>query len=190
MFNGELSLENSKIISFIIISCGFMSIVVNLAQDGNFDIQEFHILHTFLCWPSIAEDLMMSFILWSFRYIERLLGEKSMVCLLLNNLIVFLPMFCVTIYISGIKRHFSFILFIPCSLFVFMIWRIPSAPFLKIPKMSDKAIVTILFSIELIMQFPFSALSLITSVFGYIFWLNDSFGIKRILANFNFFDVN
>lgn len=188
MFNGDLSLENSKFISFIIIFCGFMSIVVDLAQDGNFDIHEFYILQTFFCWPSIIEDFIISFILWSFRYIERLIGEKTMICFLLNNLITFLPIFCVTIYIYGIKRHFSFLFFIPCSLFIFMLWRIPSTPFFKVPKLSDKIIVTILFSIEVIMQFPLSALSLISSICGYIFWVNDSFKIKRILTNLNFDD--
>lgn len=189
MFNGELSLENSKFISFVIIFCGFMSIVINLAQDGIFDIKEFHILHTFFCWPSITEDLIITFILWSFRYIERLLGEKSMICFLLNNLIAFLPIYCVIIYVTGIKRHFSFFFFIPCSLFVFMIWRIPSVPFSKMPKFSDKIIVTFLFSIEIIIQFPFSILSLLTSIIGYIFWINDFFKIKRIISYFNINDA-
>lgn len=174
----------------MMISCGFMSIVINLAQDDNFDIQIFHLLHTFICWPSIAEALIISFILWSFRYVERLLGEKSLFCFLLNNFIVFFPVFCVIIRIAGIKHHFSFLFFIPCSLFVFMVWRIPSTPIYKNSKLNDKVIITILFSIESILQFPFSFLCLLSSSFGYYFWVNDSFKIRRVIFNICFNDTS
>ena len=146
MYYGDLSLQNAKYTSFVLVFCGFMSIVAILAQDEIFDVPILDIFQTLICWPSMIEVVVISFTLWSLRHIERLLGQNSTQLFLLVNFVTYAPTFCAIIYTFGIKSHYSLLFFVPYSLFIFMLWRVPA---LSLDKM-DKLLISCVFSVEII----------------------------------------
>ncbi|OHT01510.1 hypothetical protein TRFO_31660 [Tritrichomonas foetus] len=185
MFDGDLSLDNSKITSIVLITCGFMSVVVSLAQDDIFEIPALDIIQTLICWPSIFESVIISFTLWSLRHIERILGIRSISEFFFINFLISIPTFYFAIFISGFKRHYSIMFFIPYSLFIFMIWRLPAITFHSKPKINDKVLISIIFIFEILWQLPYSILSLIAANIGYMLWSYDKFKFRERRHNIN-----
>ncbi|OHT01269.1 hypothetical protein TRFO_31938 [Tritrichomonas foetus] len=134
-----------------------------------------------LCWPTILEGFCMAFCLWAFRHIERLLGRKSFAIYLLYNVLTFLPTFLLILQIRGFKSHFSFLFFIPFSLFVFMLWRLPATHYSG--PLTDKFIVCLAVFIVVVLRFPFSIMTLLSASIGYYCWTFDIFKLRRILTN-------
>lgn len=154
-----------------------MSITVNLAQDGIFEIMLLDVIQTFICWPSLLETIFISCILWMLRHIERLIGILSILTYFFIQMLCSLPFFCFVLSWKGFKKHYSFLYFVPYSLFVYMVWRIPSYHSAFI----DKILPSILFSLIILLNFPFSIFNLIAAVLGYSFWINHSFRFQKCL---------
>lgn len=180
MFNGGLDFSGAPIIENIVILLGFLTIVLYLAQDKSVTIHILDIIQTFLCWPTVLEGIHIAFCLWCFRHIERLLGMKSFNIYLLYNFITYLPIFLLALQIKGFKGHISFLFFIPFSLFIFMIWRIPSVVYSG--PLTDKFIVCLSFVFVIVLRFPFSILTILSSALGYYLWTKDALMLKRIAS--------
>lgn len=180
MFKGSLDFSGAPITENIVILLGFLTIVLYLAQDKSVTIPILDIIQTFLCWPTIFEGIHVAFCMWSCRHIERMLGLKCFVIYLLYQFITYLPIFFFVLLLKGFKGHFSFLFFIPFSLFVFMIWRIPSDVYAG--PLTDKFIVCLSFVFVIILRFPYSIMTIFSSAFGYYLWDRDFLLLKRLAS--------
>lgn len=180
MFKGSLDFSGAPIIENIVTLLGFLTIVLYLAQDKSVTIPILDIIQTFLCWPTIFEGIHIAFCMWSLRHIERLLGLKSFTIYLLYNFITYVPIFLFVLLLKGFKGHFSFLFFVPFSLFIFMIWRLPSEVYSG--PLTDKFIVCLSFVFVVILRFPYSILVILSSALGYYLWARDYLMIKRLAS--------
>ena len=181
MFNGNLIFKGAPITGNIIIIVGFLTAVLSYAQDGQYSIPLLDILQSFLCWPTVLEGFCIAFCLWSFRHIERLLGQKSFILFFLYNFLSYIPTFLLVTAIKGFKYHFSFLFFIPFSLFIFMFWKLPSVVYSG--PLTDKFIVCLAVFIITLLRFPFSIMAILSGVCGYYLWNTDLLKLKRMLLN-------
>lgn len=115
-------MERSPVMSNIMILVSFFSVVLFLAQEEALDISLLHGVQTLFCWPSFFECVIFTVCLWFFRDFERILGRSSYL-FLIHSFLAFLPFFVIMLIYQGFKYHFSLILFVPYSLFVFMMWN-------------------------------------------------------------------
>ena len=123
MFDGDLWIEGSPVLSNLVFMLGFFTLVLAAAQEDDVIIPTLDIFHTFISWPSLNEGTLLTVCLWCFRNIERILGMKALLQFLFYNLITYLPFFALVIVLKGFNLHFSFFYFIPFSLFIFVIWN-------------------------------------------------------------------
>lgn len=180
MLKGNFSFDGAPIISDTVITLSFLTVVLVSVQDQSVSIPILDIIQTFLCWPTIFEGVSAFFCLWCFRQIERMFGLKGFIIFLLYNFLTFLPSFLISLEIYGFKGHFSFLYFIPFSLFIFMLWRIP-ATFYSGP-LTDKFIVCLSFFFIIALRLPISILALMSAILGYYLWSIDFFRFKKFAS--------
>ena len=172
MFNGFKMFCGAPFISNLIVIADFLTILLYLSKDEN-EISFFQVL-------------IITFCLWSFRYLERILGQLTLVIYMLYNLISYLPFFVAILVFKGFKYNMSLLIIIPISFLVFTIWRIPEMNVYK--NVTDKMIISILMFLVFILS-PFQCLvALLSSIIGYNFWEKDIFKLmsffkKRSLDN-------
>ena len=172
-------------ISNLIVIADFLTILLYLSKDEN-EIYFLDVVQTLFCWPSLFQGLIITFCLWSFRYLERILGQLTLVIYMLYNLISYLPFFVAILVFKGFKYNMSLLIIIPISFLVFTIWRIPEMNVYK--NVTDKMIISILMFLVFILS-PFQCLvALLSSIIGYNFWEKDIFKLmsffkKRSLDN-------
>ena len=185
MFNGFKMFCGAPFISNLIVIADFLTILLYLSKDEN-EIYFLDVVQTLFCWPSLFQGLIITFCLWSFRYLERILGQLTLVIYMLYNLISYLPFFVAILLFKGFKYNMSLLIIIPISFLVFTIWRIPEMNVYK--NVTDKMIISILMFLVFILS-PFQCLvALLSSIIGYNFWEKDIFKLmsffkKRSLDN-------
>ncbi|OHT00879.1 hypothetical protein TRFO_32352 [Tritrichomonas foetus] len=135
------------------------------------------IIHILFCWNSIFEGFFMSFIIWSLRNIERIVGFKSFRNFMIYNWISYLP-FCILInFLTGIETHLPMNYFYPFGLFSFMLYYIPSQPIFLI--LTDKCVLTLAFILDIIVYLPYSLVPVVTGAVGTAMWSYDVFHLGR-----------
>ncbi|KAK8842730.1 hypothetical protein M9Y10_025593 [Tritrichomonas musculus] len=177
MFDGDLWTEGSPILSNFVFLAGFFTLVLSAAQEDDIIIPTLDIFHTFISWPNFNEGVIITFCLWCFRNIERILGIKVLVQFLFYNLISYLPLFITTIILKGFRSHFSFLFFVPFSLYIFIVWQIPSVKLFSV--LTDKIAISLAFIFLVCCHFPFSLFPLISAIIGNIIWSFDVFRLKK-----------
>ena len=168
MFFGELSFHDSILTPNIAFLTLFMTVVLSIAQDDSLPIPALDVFQCFFCWKSMFEAGIITGSLWMLRHIERLIGTKMLFKFFVVNMLTFLPFFAALILALGFKIHFSFFYFLPFSLFLFSIWKIPSLAIAG--HLTDKLVVICLLILLVYLQFPYSIAPLISSIIGYCIW--------------------
>lgn len=177
MFDGDLWIEGSPILSNFVFLIGFFTLVLSAAQEDDIVIPALDVFHTFISWPNFNEGAIITVCIWCFRNIERALGLKVLILFLIYNFITYLPLFILTIFLQGFRYHFSFFFFVPYSLYVFIFWQIPPVKLFYF--LSDKMVISFAFLFLTICHFPFSLFPLISGIVGNILWSFDVFGLKK-----------
>ncbi|OHT09012.1 UBA/TS-N domain containing protein [Tritrichomonas foetus] len=188
MFDGDLWIDGSPLLSNIVFLLAFFTLILTAAQEDDITIPTLDVFHTFISWPSFNEGTILTVCLWCFRNIERILGMKVFLQLLFYNFVTYLPLFIVTILLKGFVSHFSFFYFIPFALYVFVLWQIPPVKIFSF--ISDKIIITVAFLIVILLHFPFSLFPLISGILGHVLWSYDIFRFKKCINEPIEFDEN
>ena len=177
MFDGDLWVEGSPILTNFVFLIGFFTLVLSAAQEDDIIIPTLDVFHTFISWPNFNEGTIITVCIWCFRNIERVLGFKVLIQFLFYNFITYLPLFILTVFLRGFRYHFSFFFFVPFSLYIFIVWQIPPVKLFHF--LSDKMVISFAFLFLIICHFPSSLLPLISSIFGNILWSFDVFGLRK-----------
>lgn len=159
----------------------FMTIIMYSVQHADLKIPFLNVVQTFLCWPSILEGYLTLFAIWAMRYVQRILGTCGFCSFMTYQFICFLPIFILVTLMYGFGINFSFLNFIPYSLYVFVAWRLPSVVFAK--PLTDKFILSLAMFLIFLAKFPFSLFPLTTAICGYCLWARDLFKIQRSLIH-------
>ena len=179
MFDGDYSWDNVLIIECIFLHVEFLTIVLSSVQSSKNRIFFLDIIQTFLCWPTNTQGICISILLWCFRSIERILGHTGLLIYLLYSLITFIPVFCFAIYLEGFEHHFPFLIFVPLSLFVYTMIRIPDGYH---SVFSDKFGIIMVFFLVLIQNIIPNTLSLFAALLGYFIWKKDCFRLRKLIC--------
>lgn len=180
MINGSRDFTGSPILSNMAILMLFMSTVLSLAQEDDFEIPFLDKVHTYLCWPTFFEGILLLACLWSFRHIERLLGQKSFIIYQFYAFIAYLPVFFFIIAIKKYRYHFSFFYFVPYSLFAFMFWQIPAT--MISPPITDKIMISMVMAMIVSTKLPYSILAFGSGIIGFYLWNNDILQLRRLTS--------
>jgi hypothetical protein len=164
MFQGDLTLGSTRITSDLIVLVTFFSVVVLLARDDRLDIPLLDVVQTLFCWPSFFECILIPLFLWLFRDFERMLGLRAFAQFLGLNFLAFFPFFLGVLLSRGVWCHYSLPLFLPYSLFLFMVWHIPATPI--VAGVHDKHVALALFIALFCYELPTSFLTLTAAVLG------------------------
>lgn len=168
MLSGDSCFGGSVIILSVLAVVCYMSLLVYFAQDDELDIAELHVIQTLFCWPSFLEMLLIAVLLYFHRDVERILGLRSFMLLLISNFLTFIPTFLIVIWIKGCKQHFSLLLFIPYAVFVYAFDNIPPTPLLW--GATDKLLSFGVFISLVSCRLPESILCLVSALCGYFLW--------------------
>ena len=177
MFDGDLWIEGSPILTNLVFLIGFFTLVLSAAQEDDIVVPTLDIFHTFISWPNFNEGTIITLCIWCSRNIERILGLKVLIQFLFYNFITYLPLFILTIFLKGFRYHFSFFFFVPFSLYIFIVWQIP--PIKMFSFLSDKMIVSLAYLFLVLCHFPYSLFPLISAIIGNILWSFDVFNLKK-----------
>ena len=180
MFEGETAFP--PIISKLTLFSEFLTVVLTSAQDPSTKIKILDILQTFFCWPSKYQGFLVFVLLYATRGIERILGTTSFITFLIYNFICFLPVFLLVMYFEGFDHHFPFLLFIPLSLFVYSLFKIPSS-FVEAP-LTDKLLVCMIFFLFFLHHILPYTLALISVSLGNYLWHIDLFKIRFCVTGY------
>lgn len=172
MYQGNLWIEGAPSQIFYLFVVPVFSIIIWLIELTNYANSKVRIIHILFSWSSFFEIFLMTFIIWSLRHIERILGKKQFIIFLFYNFIFYLP-FCIIFNIFSkqsipLNLHY----FYSYSLIMFMLAYIPSSPIFLI--LDDKLVITLCFILDIAVYAPMTFIPLITSILGTIAW---SFGI-------------
>lgn len=179
MFRGDLLFEGSPLILNIIGAFTFLTIVVLWTGDSDDRLLFIEAAHSILCYSSFKECFLTVLILWSFRNIERMMGSRPLLNLFIYNLLTYLPFFVLMVVFLGFLRNIILIRFIPYSLFIYMLWNLPSISVSGF--LGDKIVVILFFVALMIPTFPFCFVPLFTSIFGNILFHKDVFCLKKLI---------
>ena len=177
MFRGGNRPRENGVLSNVVSLSGFLTIVLYFGQDRQLEIPLLDVIQTFFCWPSFFEGLATTFCLWSFRHIENILGPQGFVTYLMYNAITYVIPFVFVVTVFGFRVHFSMFNFIPYSLYVFTFWRIPAVMFAN--PITDKDAISLAMLIVFLGRLPYSFMSLISAIFGYILWCMDALHLRK-----------
>jgi hypothetical protein len=180
MFHGDASFEGSQILADIALFIGFLTAVLYFTQDQTIEIPLLDIVQTLLCWPSFLEGFLITFCLWSFRHIERMLGLSGFIAFIIYNFLAYLGPFFLVLTLKGFHARFPLLGFIPHSLFVFMIWRLPAVMFAE--PLTDKFVISLSMLLVVTGRFPYSIFSLLAAIAGYSAWSHDVLWIRKLLS--------
>jgi hypothetical protein len=180
MFHGSRSFEGSPILSDIALFVGFLTTVLYFAQDPSLEIPILDVVQTLCCWPSFLEGFLITICLWAFRHIERMLSVNGFLAFLLYNAITYIPFFILVLKLKGFHARFSLLGFVPHSLYIFMVWRLPSVMFTE--PLTDKFVISLSMLLVLTARFPYSIMSLLSAAFGYWAWNSDLFRIREFFS--------
>ena len=96
------------------------------------------------------------------------------------NAITYIPVFVSVVYFAGFRLRFSLLNFVPYSLFVFTIWRVPAVKFAD--PVTDKMAVSLAMLIVFLARFPYSLLVVGTSALRYYLWTYDLLKIRKVFV--------
>lgn len=180
MFQGCLEFAKPEVLSGLFGLSGFMTAVLYFAQDDLIDIPILDIMQTFFCWPSFFEGCVSLFCLWSFRHVERILGVRGFAVYMIYNALTYSIPFIVVVTTYGFRQRFSMLNFVPYSLFVFTLWRVPAV--MLAPPVTDKMAVSLAMVIVFLAKFPCSIFALVAALVGYWAWTVDIIRLRRLSA--------
>jgi hypothetical protein len=180
MFEGDRSFNGSPILADFAIYVGFLTTVLYFAQHPILQIPVLDIIQTLCCWPSFLEGVLITLCLWAFRHIERMLSVKGLVAFFIYNSITYAVPFFFVLKLKGFHARFPLFGFVPHSLYVFMLWRLPAVMFTE--PLTDKFVITLTMFLVVIGQFPYSILSVLAAVGGYWAWNCDFFRIRKLFT--------
>lgn len=180
MFEGNPHFARSSILQYLSFFSSFLTIVLHFSQHPLLEIPILDTIQTFLCWPSLFECVATYLCLWACRYIETILGEKEFLVFLIYNLMTFLGPFLFVISVFGFRTHFSLFSFVPYSLYIFAFWRFPAV--IAADPLTDKFIVSLSMVIVFLGRFPYSILTLLSSILGFMMWNIDFLGLRKFAA--------
>lgn len=180
MFHGYKMFNGAPFISNLNIMVNFLTILIYLSKEDN-DVFFLDVAQSLFCWPTLFQGLLITFCLWSFRYLERILGQLMLITYLIYNMISYLPLYSTVILFKGFRYHISLFLFIPFSFFTFTIWRIPGMNVYK--QITDKSIITtVMFIIYALSPFQ-CTIALLSSIIGYNLWKMDVFKLSHFFKS-------
>jgi hypothetical protein len=131
------------------------------------------LLHSFCGWPTFTEGLFLTFAIWCFRSIQRILGNYQSRCFFAYNLVTYLPVYSLLAFFYQFYHHLSLLYFYPYSLFVFTFLNVPAFPIFLI--LTDKFVVTAAFLLTILVQLPYSLIPLVCACAGNAMWTYDVF---------------
>ena len=158
----------------------FLTLVLYFAQDRALEIPLLDVVQTLFCWPSLFEGILTISCLWSCRIVLVILGDIGFRSYLVYQFLTYLLPFILIVSVFGFRVHFSLLNFIPYSLFVFVMWRIP-ASCRTLEPIADKDLLLLVMSLVIIGRFPFSLVALVSGGLGYFFWKRDVLAIRKIM---------
>jgi hypothetical protein len=159
------------VLSFIIAVFSFVS------QLHSFCTLSYLIFRSILGWPTLTESVLFPFAIWSFRHVERLLGQTALCIFFAHNLIVYLIAYIPLVIYAEWYPNLAFLYFYPYSLFIFIFAQLPSFSIFLI--LSDKLIITFLFFFFLVVQFPYSLVPFTSAIIGNVLWFFDPFNFRE-----------
>ena len=176
MFQGDFGFDGAPLLMNILMLSGFMSVVLFLAQEDDLVIPVLDLVQSLVCWPNFYEFLIITGSMWCFRYIERIMGTRILVNFFIYNFIAYTPFYVTVVYFFGFRSHFSFLYFIPFSLFVYILWNMPSV---NVSGIGDKVLMSTMFLAILFISFPLAFVPLGTAIIGNILYHFDLFRLKK-----------
>lgn len=177
MFNGSLVFPEKSFLRDLCCISGFFTAVLYFAQTRVLEIPFLDVLQTLVSWPSLVEGIMSLLCIWSCRHIQRILGIRELTIYFVYNAIVFLVPFTWVILSAGFRAHFSLMNFIPYSLFVFTLWRIPTVMWAN--PITDKHALCFMMIVLMGAKFLFSCFALASAIAGYCLWSIDAFKLRN-----------
>jgi hypothetical protein len=180
MFHGDRSFNGSPILSDVALFIGFLTTVLYFAQDPVLEIPVLDVIQTLCCWPSFLEGFLITLCLWAFRHIERMLSVNGLVAFLIYNALTYAIPFLFVLKLKGFHARFPLFGFVPYSLYVFMLWRLPAVMFTE--PLTDKFVITLSMLLVVTGQFPYSILSILAAVGGYWIWNCDFLRIRKLFT--------
>jgi hypothetical protein len=109
-----------------------------------------------------------------------MLSMNGFLAFLLYNSLTYVPLFLIVLKLKGFHARFSLLGFIPHSLFVFMLWRLPAVMFTE--PLTDKFMISLSMLLVVIGRLPYSILSLFAAASGYWAWTNDFLRIRKFFT--------
>jgi hypothetical protein len=103
-----------------------------------------------------------------------------LVAYLLYNAVTYALPFLFVLRIKGFHAKFSLLGFVPHSLYVFMLWRLPAVMFAE--PLTDKFVVSLSMLLIVTGRFPYSILSLCAAAAGYWAWSCDLLKIRKLIT--------
>ena len=177
MLFGDVSIEGAPTVIPFLYIVSFMTSIMCLVESQGPDAPWLLIFHSLLGWPTMTEVIMLTFCLWAFRGVERILGEKLFRNFMLYNLIAYLPFYLFfMIYFKWFNR-ISLLYFYPYALFIFVLCHIPSTEVYLI--ITDKILVTLAFVLTMAVQVPYSLVPFGCTILGNLMWSYDVIGLLR-----------
>ena len=158
----------------------FLTLVLYFAQDRALEIPLLDVVQTLFCWPSLFEGILTVYCLWSCRVVLVILGDIGFRSYLVYQFLTYLLPFIIIVSAFGFRVHFSLLNFIPYSLFVFVMWRIPVS-FRTPDPITGKDLLLLVMSLVIIGRFPFSLAALASGALGYFCWKRDVLAIRKIM---------
>lgn len=177
MFLGERSIRGSSSAYPFIIVGTFATIFTYLGQLYAYDSIPFLVIRTILGWPTLTEAFFLPLAIWSFRHIERLLGQSAFWIFIAYNVISYLPVYLPLAIFAKWSQHLALFHFYPYSLFLFTLAHVPATPVFLI--LSDKIIILMLFLLFIAIQFPYSLVPFVSAAVGNALWSWDCFGLCK-----------
>lgn len=169
MFFGDLSLAGSvwtrPAIYFMSLSTIFVKAVTFFTETAQW-IEDYAAI---LAWPTFTEAVFLPFVIWACRGVERALGRKAFLNLMIYNAMIYLIVW--SILVRDWRERMSMLWFYPYSVFVFVIVRVPAIPVLL--NVTDKFITSVVFLLCLSAALPYSLVPLGCAILGNALWSYD-----------------
>lgn len=179
MLRGEESFTGAPVLRDIVIITSILTVICETIEDSTVNVPIRSIVRTVACWPSIMAASLAAALLWSSRHVERVLGLLGFGIYLLYHFIVYVPFYVVMHVCFGYSKRFSLVLFIPCSMVFYLLWRFPSKQLL--PYLRDKMLLLVVYLGFLSTTVYYGLFALVSSIIGYVLWTYDLLFIKRVI---------
>ena len=139
----------------------------------------FDILKLFFSWGSLSQAIIATFLILTFRGIEKMLGSNIFLVLLSYNFLIYIIPWIVILFINGSELNLPLITFVPFGLFIYCFWEIPSLSIF--PYLSDKVIVCLFMILFGTYSFPYSFIPLITGIISLILFHYNCFKLRNYI---------